>query len=67
MALAISPEKPPVFQTSSTITARLVFLTDSVIVSMSSGWSVLRSMTSASVPCRASISAAWLATWAIRE
>ena len=42
-----SPAKPPNFQSSSTTTARLVFFTEVRTVSMSSGRSVRRSMTSA--------------------
>src|SRR3954465_9797305 len=42
---------PPWGQPSSTITARLVFFTDSRIVSRSSGRSVRGSITSASISC----------------
>ena len=54
-------------QPSSTETIRLVFLTDSTIVSMSSGRIVRRSITSASIPSSASFSAAFSARSTISE
>jgi hypothetical protein len=45
-------------QASSTVTIRLVFFTDAIIVPISSGRKVRRSMTSASMPSAASFSAA---------
>ncbi len=49
-------------QPSSTVTIRFVFFTLATIVSMSSGRSERRLMTSASMPCSASASAAYIAT-----
>ena len=54
-------------QPSSTETIRLVFLTDSTMVSVSSGRIVRRSMTSASIPSSASFSAAFSARSTISE
>ena len=59
---AISAEMDPLRQPSSTITARCVRRTDSMIVSSSSGRSVRRSITSASMPPSASSAAAASAT-----
>ena len=59
---------PPCGQPSSTITARLVLLTDSRMVSRSSGRSVRGSITSASTSCSLDrMSAAFWAVTAIRE
>ena len=58
---AISAPTPDCGQPSSTVTMRPVFFTDAMIVSVSIGRSVRRSITSASMPSLASSSAAFSA------
>ena len=54
-------------QPSSTHSARFVFATDAATVSMSSGRSERRSITSASIPSAASCSATWSARTVANE
>jgi len=54
MRAVISAEMLPLFQPSSTISARWVFATEAMIAGVSSGRSVRRSTTSASMPVSAS-------------
>ena len=58
---AISAPTPDCAQPSSTVTQRPVFFTDAMMVSVSIGRRVRRSMTSASIPSLASSSAAFSA------
>ena len=60
MILAIiSAERLPLFHPSSTITTRWVFATDEIIVSVSRGRRMRKSMTSASIPSFDNSSAAF--------